>query len=68
MHLAGQREAHDARVIEDDNDDRESAEKIEARLALAVREARVDSEPEGRFSFVCRPPVDAWTVANGFRK
>jgi hypothetical protein len=42
MHLAGQREAHDAGVVNDDDDNRESAEKIEARLALAVREARID--------------------------
>jgi len=55
-------------VIDDDDDDRESAEKIEARLALAIRKARVDSEPEGRFSFVCRSAVDGWTVANAFRK
>jgi len=68
MHLAGQREAHDARVIDDDDDDRESTEKIETRLAPAIRKARVGSEPEGRFSFVCRPPVNAWTVANAFRK
>jgi hypothetical protein len=49
-------------VIDDDDDDRESAEKIETRVALAIGKARVDG------SFVCRPPVDAWTVANGFRK
>jgi hypothetical protein len=42
MHLAGEREAHDARVVNDDDDDRERAEKIEARLALAIRKARVD--------------------------
>jgi hypothetical protein len=42
MHFAGQREAHDAGVIDDDDDNRESAEKIEARLALTVREARVN--------------------------
>jgi RNase P protein component len=47
MHLAGQREAHNAGVIDDNNDDRESAEKIETRLPLAVRKARVDD------SFVC---------------
>jgi hypothetical protein len=51
MHPAGERETHYARVIDDDDDDRQGAEKIEARLALAIREARVDSEPEGRFSF-----------------
>jgi hypothetical protein len=61
MHLSGKREAHDAGVVDDDDDDRESAEKIETRLALAVREARVDG-------FVCRLPVDTRTVANGFRK
>jgi hypothetical protein len=42
MHVAGQREAHDARVIKDDDDDRESAEKIETGLALTVCEARVN--------------------------
>jgi len=35
-------------VIDDNNDDRESAEKIETRLALAIGKARVDG------SFVCR--------------
>jgi hypothetical protein len=62
-------------VVNDDDDDRESAEKIETRLALAVRKARIDSElstaslrPEGRFSFVCWPLVDASTVTNDFRK
>jgi hypothetical protein len=29
-------------VVNDDDDDRESAEKIETRLALAIRKARVD--------------------------
>jgi hypothetical protein len=62
MHLPEQREAHDAGVIDNDDDDRESAEKIETRLALAVRKARIDC------SFVCRRPVDAWTVTNDFRK
>jgi hypothetical protein len=38
-------------VVNDNNDDRESTEKIETRLALAIGKARVDSEPEGRFSF-----------------
>jgi hypothetical protein len=42
MHVAGQREAHDARVIKDDDDDRESAEKIETGLAFTVCEARVN--------------------------
>jgi hypothetical protein len=55
---AGQRKAHDARVIDDNDDDRESAEKIETRLSLAISKARVDG------SFV-RRSVDAWTVANG---
>jgi len=49
-------------VVNNDDDDRESAEKIEARLALAVRKAWVDG------SFVCRRAVDARTVTNDFRK
>jgi hypothetical protein len=42
MHLAGQREAHDAGVVNDDDDNREGAEKIETRLTRARREARID--------------------------
>jgi hypothetical protein len=48
-------------VVNDDDDDGQSAEKIEPRLALAVSKARIDCR------FV-RWLVDAWTVANGFRK
>jgi hypothetical protein len=61
MHFAGERKAHDARVVNDDDDDRDRAEKIETWLALAMGKTRVDG------GFVCRP-VDASTVANGFRK
>jgi hypothetical protein len=43
MDAARQREAHDSGVVDDDNDDREGAEKIETRLALAIGKARVDS-------------------------
>ena len=38
---AGKREAHDAGVVDDDDDDRESAEKIETGLALAIGKARI---------------------------
>jgi hypothetical protein len=48
MHQAGQREAHDAGVVDNDDDDRESAEKIETRLALAIGKARIDGRFVGR--------------------
>jgi hypothetical protein len=58
MDLARERETHDAGVIDDNNDDGERAEKIETGLALAVLEARIDSDlstaslrQEGRCSF-----------------
>ena len=38
-------------MVNDNDDDGEGAEKIETRLALAIAEARVDSEPEGRCNF-----------------
>ena len=40
--VAGKREAHDAGVVDDHNDDGESAEQIETGLALAVLKARID--------------------------
>jgi hypothetical protein len=42
MGAARKREAHDAGVVDNYNDDRDGAEKIEARLALAVGKARVN--------------------------
>lgn len=44
MDVVGEREAHDARVVDDDNNDGERAEKIDPGLPLAVLEARIDSE------------------------
>lgn len=41
---AGKREAHDAGVVDKNNDDGESAEEIETGLALAILKARIDSE------------------------
>jgi hypothetical protein len=49
--VAGKREAHDAGVIKDHDDDGERAEKIEAGLTLAVLKARIDSGTERRCSF-----------------
>jgi hypothetical protein len=40
---AGQSEPEQRGVVNDDDDDRESAKEIETRLALAVRKARIDS-------------------------
>jgi hypothetical protein len=42
MHLTGHRKAHDTGVVNDDDDDRERAEKIEAGLAFATLKARID--------------------------
>src|SRR5437763_10221087 len=42
MDAPGKRETHNARVINDHDDDGERAEKIEAGLALAIAKARVD--------------------------
>ena len=36
MYATGQRKAHDAGVVNDDDDDGERAEKIESRLAFAI--------------------------------
>ena len=40
--VTGKREAHDAGVVKNDNDDGERAEQIETGLALAVLKARID--------------------------
>ena len=45
MQAAGQRKTHDAGVINDNDDDGERAEKIEARLALAMLKSRINCEP-----------------------
>jgi hypothetical protein len=42
INTAGQFESEKRRVINDDNNDGERAEKIEARLTLAILKARVD--------------------------
>jgi hypothetical protein len=39
---AGRGESEDGGVIDGDDDDRNSAEKIEARLAFALRKPRID--------------------------
>jgi hypothetical protein len=61
-------------VVNDHDDDGESPEKIEPRLALAIGKARVDPEfstaslrPEGRFSFG-GGPMNARIVAAKTRK
>ena len=38
-------------MVKDNDDDGKGAKKIEARLALAIAKARVDSERAGRCSF-----------------
>jgi len=42
MQAMRKREPENAGVVNDDQDDREGAEKIETRLSLAVGKARVD--------------------------
>ena len=42
MDAAGHRKTHDASVVNDDDDNRERAEKIEARLTFAILKARID--------------------------
>jgi hypothetical protein len=42
MNTAGEREAHDAGVINRDDENGESAEEIETGLAFTIREARID--------------------------
>ena len=44
MHFTRERKPHDAGVINDDNNDRERAEKIETWLTFTTREARIDSK------------------------
>ena len=44
VHAAGQFETEKPGVIKENGDNGERAEKIEARLALAIAKARVDSE------------------------
>ena len=51
VQATGQFETKKRCVVKDNDDDGERAEKIEARLALAITKARVDSEPEGCCSF-----------------
>jgi len=59
MDLSGQREAHDPGVVNDDDEDRQGAEKIETRLALALREARIDRNFDNGLR-------DAARLADGF--
>ena len=42
MDAAGERETHDAGVVNNNDYDRERAEEIETRLALAIGKARID--------------------------
>lgn len=51
MHATGQRQTHNAGVVNEDHDNREGAEKIEARLTFAICEARINSELERRSCF-----------------
>ena len=53
MHASGHGETHDAGVINDDNDDRECAKKIEPRLALAIGKSRINFEPKWRCCDAC---------------
>jgi hypothetical protein len=51
MNAAGHRKAHNAGVINDDDDNGDGAKKIETRLTFAIAKARIDSEPEWRCRF-----------------
>jgi hypothetical protein len=42
MSVDGKRKTHDPGVVDNHDDDREGAKKIEARLALAIKKARVN--------------------------
>ncbi len=50
MPVVREREAENAGVVNDNQDDREGAEKVETRLTLAVGKARVDDSFAHRIS------------------
>ena len=54
MQAIGKREPKNAGVVNNNQDNRDGAEKIETRLTLAVGKARVDSDPEWHFGFAHR--------------
>ena len=56
MHAAGRRKAHDASVINDDNDDGEGAQQIEAGLAFAILKAWIDCRLRHKFNQETRNP------------
>jgi hypothetical protein len=51
MGIARQRKAHDAGVINNDNDDGQATEKIQTRLTFTIGEPWIDFEPEWRCYF-----------------
>jgi len=56
-------ETEERGVINRDNDDCQRPKKIEARLALTSREARIDCQPEWRCRFN-RLLLNGWTLAD----